>query len=532
MHSFVTTCLSFCLISKTSPQTIGRIDVIREGNKESWLEPSSKAPDYWAYVTKASLAVIALTVVLRLPFLIDPGWSVDSYSNWTRWPDATLFMQQGRPGQYLMVQLFEAFGIDRNASAGLLQGLGVVLLAAAAPLLFLGSGRISERKSILALTLGGVLFTTHPFQAEILTFPEASFFASFASALGIAGIAIAAHRRALWWVGALLFAAALSVYQLVINYAAMMIVFGAVLALHDKHVSEPLSRALRGPLHGVLAFATGLVLYLASTSVASKLSGVARDGRAQLIGVDQIAERASQFHVALVDILRHPLIIDLPPAELLLALCVVAGWLMLVASCFRRSGVAGFVALASLPALVLASFGIVLAGANWWPVARVLGGTTLFMSMGLFALVIGMQQGLPRRLTASLGGIVIVSASLVGFRIHADQEQVNQHDRFLAKAIYQRLIEKPGFEESMPIALVNLRMRWTHPIGVKTVKGDMNISAFSTSWSPPGLFALATGRKLNFAAPAEDDSIRCEAAKPWPSTEAIILERGRAIVCL
>ena len=61
-----------------------------------------------------------VTVLARLPFIVAPGMSTDSYAYLDGWPTWEQFAGQGRFGLYLVFSLFEALAIDPRTFGTLL----------------------------------------------------------------------------------------------------------------------------------------------------------------------------------------------------------------------------------------------------------------------------------------------------------------------------------------------------------------------------------------------------------------------------
>ena len=482
----------------------------------------------------AGLITAFIALVARSNFILDPAWSVDSYSNWNDWPGIDLFLRQGRIGQYLLIEALEAFGFDRNSSAGVLQGVGVALFALSAPFMFAAFSR-REMLPIFPLVIAGSLFVLHPFQAEILTFPEASFFPAFACALGIVSVTLVATYHRLWWLGSMILLAALSIYQLALNYVCVMVLFGLLSAWVEAEGKAEIfwRKDMLCPfVSSALMISIGLALYLLSNKLIILTMNADQDGRAQLLGFADIGTRVGQVASLSREILRTPFLLDLPVASLLLWAAVACGWLILLAKVVLTRTRNMAIPLSLILLIPIAAMGVVLVGSTWWPVPRVLGGVVLIMAFGVYLALTLQAPTILRRWATVLAFFTILASVSVSYRIHADQIQVNDHDRYLARVIYQRLIETDGYSEALPAVIVNTRMRWTHPAGVKTVKGDMNISAFAVSWSIPGLFSVSTGRVLNFKNPDGQDEEMCKSLPAWPSPDAIAVLPDRALVCI
>ena len=101
----------------------------------------------------------------------------------------------------------------------------------------------------------------------------------------------------------------------------------------------------------------------------------------QLLSTADIGTRIDQVIALSLEILRTPFLLDLPLASLMLWIAVATGWLILIAGIVRtrKSGMA--IPLSLIPMIPIAAMGVVLVGATWWPVPRVLGGVVLFLSL-------------------------------------------------------------------------------------------------------------------------------------------------------
>jgi hypothetical protein len=483
-------------------------------------------------IAASGAIVMVIALMARYPFVLAPGWSVDSYANWMGWPGRDFFIAQGRPGQYLMVGLLNALGFERNASAGLLSGIGLAMFAFVSPLLLAAFCRDSV-PSIPALVLASLVFVLHPFQAEILTFPEAAFFPNFATSMGIVAIALVARRPKLWWLGAAMLALALSIYQLVLNYACMMVLIGVItVALQRPAAAGGRVGDLRSSLASISAIAISVLCYAAIAAGLSRAYGVRNDGRGDLLAVSDVMKRVTEVNSLVGEIISKPLLIELPTASLLTNLVVTLGVAIVVLCALKKPVHVAVVAMLAVLALPVAALGIILAGATWWPMPRVLGGFALLVGASTYV-VLAASRLRPLRYGAVAVVVGILMASMsIGYRVHADQAMVNEHDRFLARSIYTRLMQTDGYDEETRLVVVNRGMMWTHPVGVATLKGDMNVSAFSVYGAIPNLFSVATGRRLRFDHPIEEELTECGSKSVWPSEEAVIIKSDRVVLCL
>lgn len=481
----------------------------------------------------ACILVAVLTLLVRLPFIIDPGMSTDSYAYLDGWPTLEQLAGQGRFGQFLVFRLFGALAIDPLTFATLLQGLGIALLGLSTPLLF-AAFSTDEQIRLLPLCLAGLVVTLHPYAAEILTFSEASFTALLATAMGVVAIYIVARRQARWWISVALLVAALSMYQLLLNYACLMILFGA-LKIHLRTQAEARwTLAPYRPLFiaaGVLLMSLVIYLVLHKTFVAAL--GIKEVGRAAFLPLGQIAARLEDMRTLTGFLWKRPLLVDYGvAARALLWTTVLCGWAVLAGYLLRRPRVTVLLPLAVMLLVPWAGIGVVAAGALWWPAPRILGGIVLVWAMGIYWLAWVACGRWGKRLVAATSAVLLLSFVAVGHRVHSDQQQLNGFDRLLAQRVYTGLIQLEGYTEQTPVAVVNSRLKWAHPLPLATAYMDLNLTAFADKRAIKGLLELSNGRRLQFALPGEADTRYCEAAATWPQPGFATMQADHALVCL
>ncbi|MEN4950922.1 glucosyltransferase domain-containing protein [Stenotrophomonas rhizophila] len=478
-------------------------------------------------------AVAVACILARLPFLIAPGLSIDSYSNLDGWPPMERFVSQGRFGQFLIFQAMQGMGVDPETFATLFQGVGLICFAFTAPLFFAAFDKPCETKASV-VCLPALLLVLHPFQAEILTFSEASFSALLAIAMGIAAVFITARALHLWWLGCVLLVVALSMYQLVLNYVGIMVLLGLVRACLDgPGVDRPRWRNyLPAAAAGVTA-ALAVVLYLIVNKLFISVLGVPVDQRGQMISLDQLGARIGEIGELAKWVFSHPLLVPTASAvRTAFWAMVIGGWVvvcwLLLRSWRRETPIALLVVLIS----PLVGLGVVAVGATWWPVPRVLGGLVALFAAGCFWMCMYARNSATRASVRLLAGLLLISSIAIGHRIHNDQRQLNTFDAFLAEQIMVSLRGLDGYTEQTPIAVVNTKMRWTHGVTLATTWMDMNISAFYVSSAVPARMTLSTGRKLNFRQAGEEDVAACADAPAWPEGGFVSMQAGGALVCL
>lgn len=501
---------------------------LRPGVDSTQLSASMRG--LWGFC--AAVAVVCLLV--RLPFLVAPGLSIDSYTNLDGWPPMERFISQGRFGQYLLFQGMQGIGVDPETFATLFQAVGLACFAFTSPLFFAAFNKAGERRAF-AVCFPALLLVLHPFQAEILTFSEASFSALLAIALGIVAVFITARAVHLWWVGCILLIVALSMYQLVLNYVGVMVLVGLIRASltvaggRNERWQNYLPAVASGAMAGL-----AVVLYLAANKVFIAALGVPVDARGQMIAADRLGARLGEVVELAKWLFHHPLLVTTASSVRTAFWSLAAGgWIVISWLIVRRLKWEALIPLALVLLAPAVGLGVVLVGATWWPVPRVLGGLVALFAAGCFWLCLHATTKGTQLAIGLIAGMLLVSSAAIGHRIHNDQRQLNTFDGFLAGEILSSLRAVDGFTEQTPVAVVNTRMRWTHGIPLATTWMDMNISAFYVSSAVPARIALSTGRKLNFREATAQQTATCANSPAWPDAGFVTLQPdGVALVCL
>lgn len=474
-----------------------------------------------------------VTVLARLPFIVAPGMSTDSYAYLDGWPTWEQFAGQGRFGLYLVFSLFEALAIDPRTFGTLLQGLGIALFGFSAPLMFAAFSAQNQIR-LLPLCLGGLVVTLHPYAAEMLTFAEASFTASVAAALGVVAIFVVARRPDRWWLSSLLLVAALSIYQLLVNYACLMILFGAIkIYLRTEKDARWTLAPYRRVILAIAVLGLSLVIYLALQKSILATLGIQQVGRAAFLPLDGVGARLGDLKTLTGFLWSRPLLVDYGvAARALLWLLALGGWVGVALSAVRRDAAHALLPLAVMALVPLAGIGVVAVGAVWWPVPRILGGVVVVWAMGIYWLAWLATGRTIRMLVGVAGGVLLLSMAAVGHRVHSDQKQLNVYDRALAQRVYTGLTQLDGYTDDTPTVIVNTRLMWAHPLRLATAYMDLNLTAFADKVALKGLLELSNGRRLQVVPPSEDDVRRCKDAPAWPEPGFATLREGKARVCL
>jgi len=128
--------------------------------------------------------------------------------------------------------------------------------------------------------------------------------------------------------------------------------------------------------------------------------------------------------------------------------------------------------------------------------------------------------------------IVLVGFIFLSNQILADQQRINQWDRMMANRIISRLEMHPNFSN---VKYVHINGgSWGFPAKLRTIQGDVNVSAFFPSWSKVPLLSEVSGYRFEEAIgpKAVVGKTYCEARQPWPHAESITVDDDMAIICL
>lgn len=480
------------------------------------------------------IAVSVITLLARLPFVLQPGLSIDSYFYVRGFPTMSQLFGQGRFGQYIVFMAGESIGFNPLTFGTLLQGVGLLFFAASTPLLFTAFDHTGQM-SRTGLIMASLMITLHPYSAEILTFSEASFTAQLATALGIGAIFLVARRPERWWVAAMLLFAALSMYQLLLNFIALMLLFGALqILVQDRAASVWQWQRYRGLIAPAIVTVVGLAAYMVTYKLVIAGFGFNETSRSQLLPLAMAMARYDELAQLSAFLWKRPYIVeDAPVASNLMWGGAVLGWLGFVIWVVVKRPRQALLCLVIAALVPLAGIGVIAAGKGWWPVPRVLGGIVVVWAMGAYWLFFLGRKRWQHWVIAVPISVSLLGAAAVGHRIHSDQMLVNGYDKLLAAEIYHSLNQIEGFSDHVPIAIVNRNMRWAHPAPLPTAYMDLNMTAFALTGAQQGVLRMTTGHELSTIEPTPDHIKACDAIPSWPTNGfSVLAPDGAAVVCL
>jgi hypothetical protein len=230
-----------------------------------------------------------------------------------------------------------------------------------------------------------VLFIVlHPYQAEVFTVRVTPLYLAIPLMLSFAALVTCMRSRRHWLLALAALVCSLSMYQVVLNYLAMALLFSVVFHVAAAGDRGPCFwRTLRSQ---VAVIAAGIAVSMALALAASRISGLPIGYRGHLIAFREIGPR---LHLVLAQLkvmfLGTEPVLPVAPKLLLFALFAVMATYIIGSE--RKSAPARAVALALGVAVgAPLCIGAVLVLREWWPMPRVLAQTGMFWG-GIFALL-------------------------------------------------------------------------------------------------------------------------------------------------
>jgi hypothetical protein len=491
-----------------------------------------------------------VTLVAKLGALL-PGYSIDDYLTAGSGPPPGLLtdvLSKGRLGHWLFLKTAIALQVEPNGAQVLF------VLASMACYAFFGLAVVRfwgvAREGWLAPAAAAIV-ANHPYTCEIFTFRIGLPLA--ATVLALLGLALflctrrstpetPLLRQPSLPLAAVLVAAALSLYQIALHFAGMIVLTTAVLELARgvrSSGSGPAPSTARPRPWKILLAATalGVGLYGIVGLLLQPILGVSSSYFA-LISPAELEPRLVRSTVYVAKTFLRPNAL-IPPLVRLLFLLILA--LGIAALCVRalrppirwRRALSLAAILVLLALAALWTLGIFVVLKSFWLTPRSMAHTGILWAGGLTLAVEALpSRGARRELTAA-AWLIVVSFVGVNQQILADQQRLNRQDMLEASRIVGRLEALPGVERIRRVAFVG--GEYWHPSMARTMWGDMNISAFGASWSRVALLQEASGYNWKWAtAPGEKAAAGayCARASRWPATDSIAIQGQLAIVCM
>lgn len=489
--------------------------------------------------------IIFVVAVFAKGSVLFPGYSSDDYlfTFGIKSIDLGSFFSQGRYITAAIVWFIDSIGININDTYFSL-GLAILFLQAvfvATILRFVGV------ENLPAAGLVGAIIIAHPYLTEILTFRMALPFYGVALVFSIIGLEMVRRSPATWRTRTLAIFATLAMlftYQVFLNYFAVAIIFtyirGQVLHKQNGETMSANNSYRERALTLAVVCTISAIIFVAITRLTTAVGLTGMDGRATVITFDKISERIEQITSALVKIYWASESVFPGWLKTLVALMLgisiaIIFWHLLTEK--RKENTSGNVFVFFLVFLLLipVSLGVIIAFNDWWPVPRVIAHVAIII--GLTFLVADScnqdsSNGFIRSVIFIARAVVLVGFVFLSNQILADQQRINQWDKMMANRIISRLEVDPGFGN---VQFVHINGgTWGFPARLRTIQGDMNISAFFPYYSNVSLLSAVSGYKFEKATgpKAAVGKAYCEGRAPWPHSESVTVNNDVAIICL
>jgi hypothetical protein len=489
--------------------------------------------------------VIFIAALIAKGSVIFRGHAVDDYAFLTGVGPETLgvFVSQGRYVAAASVWLVQTFGAN---IADMYFPFGLVTL-------FLQTAFIVSIFRFVGVAdsptagLVGAIVVTHPYLAEILTFRMALPFYGVALVSSIICLEILIKNPVSQLSRAFALMVSLAMiftYQVFVNYYAVAIIAAAInwriVASYGVNSSKAgiiyRDRAIGLAIVSVIS----TTVFIAVTWMVKAMGLTAGTGRSSFISSDQIPERLEQVSSSLIKIYwsAEPVfpgwLKTIVAMMLFMSVAVIIRHVSTSRSGESRLGNVIYTIFALL-LLIPVSLGVILPFDDWWPVPRVVAHVSLVIGLILLigdSCMRGPSAHIYRSVNLIIRVTVLVGFVLLSNQIFADQQRLNQWDRMMANRIVSRLEMSPNFRDIRFVYLDG--GTWGYPARLRTVQGDMNISALFPDYSKVPLLSEVSGYGFEevVGPKAAVGKKYCEDKLPWPHVESITVFDDLAIVCL
>jgi hypothetical protein len=476
-------------------------------------------------------AAIALLICIVARFLaLLPGYSIDDYGLFAR-NDASLTLKviaQGRALFPPILRALTALGSDPPFS-GVLGAAALSAVLIGVGLVVCRSWGIENRSGASLLAL--LLISLHPYQAEIFTFRTATVCVAIAMALAFAGFSLCARASRAWPAGVAAIIASLFLYQSVLNYLAIALLFTILFRWTDE--TPQFSHDTK---YQVLGIGSAVLTYLVLNRLVIMFFQVTPVSRSQLLPISDGVARIGQAWLQVETMFwrSEPI---MPAAVKLLLLAVAVLWLILFPLSVTRvpprvSWVrTEFLFVAFGVTAVPFVLGLALPLREWWPVPRI------FAHIGVFWAAISSFIWIrcsPRMkcLVGPLSATIIFSFVGINNHVFLDQNRLNMRDLAKANRIIERLEQLPEFPHLLGVIVDGGSGSYSSPI--QTIQGDMNVSGLYASWSKTPLLNELSGQ--NWQTAPDDIQLKagqyCNVSAKWPAPESVAVIESFGVICL
>lgn len=505
--------------------------------------------DKWFYAGQSYVRLIIIifsAALLAKGAAIFRGFSVDDYvfTHGVRPEDLIGFFSQGRYILAAIVWAVDSLGANIN---DMYFPLGIATLFLQATLV-VSILRFVGMEDSPSAGLVGAIMVAHPYLAETLTFRMVLPGYCVALIFSILTLEMVSRSPATWHTRVFaLFStfAMLLTYQVFLNYFAVAIIFAFFFGQGVKNKNNQLVAANNVYRERAISLAIICVIsalaFILITGLTKALGLIKVTGRANFIGFSDIPGRIDQISSSLVNIYwaAEPVFPGWLKMLFLLmiamSLTIVFGYLFAQSKGNDKKIGHLFSAFLAISMLIPVSLGVILVFKDWWPVPRVIAHISIAIGL-IFLLADSCIQDLESRFLKSIilfsRFITLVGFVLINNQILADQQKINHWDEMKANRIVSRLEMSPNFGD---VKFVHIDGgTWGYPAKLRTIQGDMNISAFFPDYSKVPLLTVVSGYMFERATGTKAiiGKTYCQSSQPWPHAESIAIDNDIAIICL
>lgn len=516
------------------------LPMISMNNFISDIDRLQKSNQLWVVLIVGAIMLAAFG-----PSIFSFGYSIDGYlmcaapsDYWTGF--FKFFIANGRFGRAFIYSALHLFGVNDCFSPTLYGALSISLFLASL-LVVLRTWKIS---SVIGGVMIGGLFLVHPYHAEMYSFREGGMY--FALSLFLALLAVrmlteSAGAKLKKLKAIMLLICSLSIYQLSINYALMVLVFWTCEKLLRPSDAEngmaDFRKILKEAAGMVGAVAAAIVLYLIINKIVLAISGEVAGERTRLISPAAIPQRIAElpdlFHWLLFS---NP---DILPASVknILVLIPLISLISVSVFCFKKGKDSGSQWLTFGTIVLTLLIGLLLVPGVQLPLqeitreSRTLSAISLFLAGSLMIVIKTQTKFFLRWLVIPLPIVFVIFAGNAN-HVLTDQIRVNARDAAKANRIFAALESHPAYSTLNKLAVIG--GNWGYGATIYTAAGDLNISAFSVSWARTELIEEVSGHRFESLLPDEVESAKnfCNSSPKWPDRHSYDIHNGVGVVCL
>lgn len=489
----------------------------------------------------AAVWTLGLLLIAKGQALWDYSYSIDAYTNvGLRWNPAAAIqgsLSQGRAVSAGMIWLLGNLGLA-SPSAAFPQMVLTFLLSI--PCVVALSVIIAGRAWKSVIIVIAVFVNLHPYTAEIFTFRDAVFYAIFANALALGGVALFMSRPS--WGAAIAAAFMISIgvgaYQLALNYIAVALLMGTAFRLACTEPDRSLVDRLRLPVAAGLVVTASMPLYFLINMAGVEFAGLFYgeisnyDSRSGFVSMSDISVRAPILFNEYLNMFSP---IDPLTSDWVEKLALIGGGLTVAAALWfmlsRGKVASSALFLVALFGASVCVIGVAGVAGLLWLVPRVLSAISVLWA-GIGAIAIVLAAGTPARYLV-VSWVTVLGIAYVGATnaIFFDQARINRWDRDVVSRMVDRLEESEGFSEVRRVAVIGVGHPYAQPVPMQWA--DMNLPALNVGWTRTPAINEITGYNFQSATNEEVQvAINACVEKPhWPLPGSVTIDGEFAYVC-